>query len=79
MLNLFQDSSIDDEIVKSKSKLKKNQCTIKTLKNWYLNKYITASPKKKTATAANRSLVVIIPDFESFNSNVLQDFVMILR
>ncbi|KAJ8732047.1 hypothetical protein PYW08_014777 [Mythimna loreyi] len=63
-----------EDIITQTKKLKKNQCTMKTLKNWYLSK----SPMKKKSTTTKRMLVIIIPDFESFNCNVLQDFVMIV-
>ncbi|KAI8428881.1 hypothetical protein MSG28_007518 [Choristoneura fumiferana] len=66
----------EDETTPTK-KLKKNQCTMTTLQNWYRSKYLNSSPKKKH-TVSMRSLVIIIPDFESFNCNVLQDFVMII-
>ncbi|CAH0407752.1 unnamed protein product [Chilo suppressalis] len=59
-------------------KLKKNQCTMRVLQNWYSTTYTNASPKKKKNTISNRLLVIIIPDFESFNCSILQDFVMII-
>ena len=49
---------------------------MKTLKNWYQSKCMMSTMKKKSITT-KKSLVIIIPDFESFNCNVLQDFVMI--
>lgn len=52
---------------------------MKVLQSWYQSKYKNTSPKKKRHTKSSVSLVVIIPDFESFNCNVLQDFVMIVR
>ncbi|KAJ8732734.1 hypothetical protein PYW07_015333 [Mythimna separata] len=61
-------------IITQTKKLKKNQCTMKTLKNWYQS----MSPMKKKSTTTKQILVVIFPDFESFNCNVLQDFVMIV-
>ncbi|XP_063621451.1 origin recognition complex subunit 3 [Cydia splendana] len=67
----------DDETLPTKKKLKKNQCTMRLLQNWYNNKYLSPSPKKRQ-TVSMRSLVIIIPDFESFNCNILQDFVMII-
>ncbi|KAM3962283.1 LOW QUALITY PROTEIN: origin recognition complex subunit 3 [Aphomia sociella] len=66
----------DPEENTQKKKMKKNQCTMKVLLNWYKSKYINISPKKKRTT--KRSLVIIIPDFEGFNCSVLQDFVMII-
>ncbi|XP_059059897.1 origin recognition complex subunit 3 isoform X2 [Achroia grisella] len=68
-----EDSHDSNEI----KKIKKNQCTMKVLLKWYNSKYVNVSPKKKKLTS-KRSLVIVIPDFESFNSNVLQDFVMII-
>ncbi|XP_047986060.1 origin recognition complex subunit 3 [Leguminivora glycinivorella] len=75
ILNDSADS--DDETLPTKRKLKKNQCTMRALQNWYNDKYLSSSPKKRQ-TVSMRSLVIIIPDFESFNCNVLQDFVMII-
>ncbi|XP_026751186.2 origin recognition complex subunit 3 [Galleria mellonella] len=69
-----KDSQDNNEI----KKIKKSQCTLKVLLKWYNSKYITVSPKKKKCIRMKRSLVIIIPDFESFNCNVLQDFVMII-
>lgn len=64
-----------------KTKLKKNACTMTTLRYWYENTYssLNRSPKKKKHLHSDKLLVVIIPDFESFNYNVLQDFVLIVR
>lgn len=51
---------------------------MKTLKSWYCSEYLNNSLETKSSQDA-RTLVIIIPDFESFNCNVLQDFVMIVR
>uniref|UniRef100_A0A2H1V6Z1 Origin recognition complex subunit 3 n=1 Tax=Spodoptera frugiperda TaxID=7108 RepID=A0A2H1V6Z1_SPOFR len=69
----------DDEegVVTQTKKLRKSQCTMKALKNWYNTKCML-SPIKKKSPQTRRTLVIIIPDFESFNCNVLQDFVMIV-
>lgn len=77
---MFQDSYDEESeaIIGQLKKLKKNQCTMKTLKNWYQSKCLSSPTKKKSSTT-RRTLVIIIPDFESFNCNVLQDFVMIVR
>ncbi|XP_049865911.1 origin recognition complex subunit 3 [Pectinophora gossypiella] len=75
------DMSIDEDtnnITFESKRLRKNQCTMKVLQKWYTNKYNTPSPKKKKHSSVKRSLVIIIPDFESFNCSVLQDFVMIV-
>ncbi|XP_047514983.1 origin recognition complex subunit 3 [Pieris napi] len=66
------EDSLDES---SKPKLKKSRCTMKTLQSWY-NDNLVKSPKKRKKSQL--PLVVIIPDFESFNCNVLQDFVMII-
>ncbi|XP_072940477.1 origin recognition complex subunit 3 isoform X2 [Epargyreus clarus] len=72
------DEDEDDEIDSHhKRKLKKSQCTMKVLQNWYHTKY-TNSPKKNKHNNVKKSLVVIMPDFESFNCNILQDFVLIV-
>ncbi|XP_053602872.1 origin recognition complex subunit 3 [Plodia interpunctella] len=68
----------EDDDLKGTKKLKKNQCTFKTLKQWYTSQFLGQSPRKKRhGSMSSRSMVIIIPDFESFNCNVLQDFVMI--
>ncbi|XP_045513572.1 origin recognition complex subunit 3 isoform X2 [Pieris brassicae] len=77
---LVNDDNLVDDLEESfdeshKPKLKKSRCTMKTLQSWY-NDNLVKSPKKWKKS--QHSLVVIIPDFESFNSNVLQDFVMII-
>lgn len=76
---MFQEN-YDDEVehISPTKKLRKSQCTMKALKNWYGSRY--ESPvKKKPSNQTKKPLVIIIPDFESFNCNVLQDFVMIVR
>lgn len=84
---IFQDNSehesFDENIETKKSKLKKSHCTMKSLQKWYQSNYnnevcnVHSSKKKKNSL--KRLLVVIIPDFESFHCNILQDFVMIVR
>ncbi|XP_047526742.1 origin recognition complex subunit 3 [Vanessa atalanta] len=74
------DNSANDSFEKDLServKLKKNQCTLKTLLNWYQAKYVKQS-LKKYKPVPKKALVIIMPDFESFNCNILQDFVMII-
>ncbi|KAH9627623.1 hypothetical protein HF086_010775 [Spodoptera exigua] len=72
------DNDDEEGVTTQTKKLRKNQCTMKALKNWYNTKCMS-SPTKKKSLQTRRSLVIIIPDFESFNCNVLQDFVMIVR
>ncbi|KAF9415006.1 hypothetical protein HW555_007273 [Spodoptera exigua] len=71
------DNDDEEGVTTQTKKLRKNQCTMKALKNWYNTKCMS-SPTKKKSLQTRRSLVIIIPDFESFNCNVLQDFVMIV-
>ncbi|XP_026729471.1 origin recognition complex subunit 3 [Trichoplusia ni] len=68
----------DDEVehISPTKKLRKSQCTMKALKNWYAR--YESPVKKKPSNQTKKPLVIIIPDFESFNCNVLQDFVMIV-
>ncbi|XP_015115141.1 origin recognition complex subunit 3 isoform X2 [Diachasma alloeum] len=47
--------------------VRKNQCTFRVLESWYQEKHNEAPP-----------LVVIIPDFESFNPIILRDFILVL-
>ncbi|XP_022816715.1 origin recognition complex subunit 3 [Spodoptera litura] len=67
----------DEGVITQTKKLRKSQCTMKALRNWYNTKCMS-SPRKKKSQQTRRTLVIIIPDFESFNCNVLQDFVMIV-
>lgn len=67
----------DDEIVVQNPKLRKSQCTMRELKKWYISNNSGVSLKNNQNTST-RPLVIIIPDFESFSCNVLQDFVMII-
>ncbi|XP_045446198.1 origin recognition complex subunit 3 [Melitaea cinxia] len=76
VLDNSADEGFDNDI--PQFKIKKNQCTVKTLLNWYEAKYKKHSPKKQKCANLKKALVIIIPDFESFNCNVLQDFVMII-
>ncbi|XP_037961313.2 origin recognition complex subunit 3 [Plutella xylostella] len=79
----YEDEDLDESInnITKGKKLKKSHCTMTTLKKWYHELYynnMNLSPKKKRKSHSTKSLVVVIPDFESFNCNVLQDFVMII-
>lgn len=66
------------DVLSTKHKLKKSQCTMKTLKTWYHSKYTNESTNKKKKSISTKTLVIVIPDFESFNCHLLQDFVMII-
>ncbi|XP_041976430.1 origin recognition complex subunit 3 [Aricia agestis] len=79
LINRTQDDVIDDSFDMNttiKTKVKKSHCTMKTLKKWYEEQEATQSPRKFVKPL--QPLVIIMPDFESFNSNILQDFIMIL-
>ncbi|KAL4706515.1 hypothetical protein ACJJTC_015713 [Scirpophaga incertulas] len=76
ILEDFEDECLED--APKQKKLRKNQCTMKELKKWYDTQYINVSPHKKKLMMPRKQMVVIIPDFESFNCNILQDFVMIV-
>nr|XP_034824414.1 origin recognition complex subunit 3 isoform X2 [Maniola hyperantus] len=75
----LKDDSAEDSLSEQIFRLKKSQCTMRSLLKWYKNKYVTSSPKKlKRTTPKTNTLIIIMPDFESFSCNVLQDFVMIV-
>lgn len=60
---------LQDDDYDSKIKIKKAQCNISFLQSWYEDLY----SKSKTPN----NLVVIIEDFEGFNKEVLQSFILI--
>ncbi|XP_063988674.1 origin recognition complex subunit 3 [Diachasmimorpha longicaudata] len=62
---VFQLINASDE--NERPEVRKNQCTFRVLESWYKEKYNEAPP-----------LVVIIPDFESFNPIILRDFILVL-
>ncbi|XP_025829507.1 origin recognition complex subunit 3 isoform X2 [Agrilus planipennis] len=73
----IQDSSDSDE--KINTRIKKSQCTFSLLQGWYEASYPIESPKRtKKPPKKRKILVVVIPDFESFNDKILQDFVLII-
>lgn len=60
--------------------IKKSQMNISVLQCWYDNLYketINQSPKKLRTKTAKKSLVIIFPEFESINLEVLQKFLLI--
>nr|XP_023028487.1 origin recognition complex subunit 3-like [Leptinotarsa decemlineata] len=67
----------DDDM---KTRLKKNQLNLPVLQCWYENLYnVKTSVSENQHTKNNKKvLVVIIPDFESFNVQVLQKFILIV-
>ncbi|CAH1117907.1 unnamed protein product [Phaedon cochleariae] len=77
-----EDESFSDEDSLSDSTrthLKKSQLNLSVLQCWYENMYqehSQTSPKKQK-TKNKKILVIIISDFESFNAEVLQKFILI--
>ncbi|KAK7152523.1 hypothetical protein R3I93_010672 [Phoxinus phoxinus] len=77
--------SVDEEQEDETALLQRTQCTISALCQWYktvTKKCPQVSPQRKANLKNNdlpRSLpvVVIFKDFEAFNSQVLQDFILI--
>lgn len=61
--------------------VKKSQMNLQVLQCWYENLYkenVTRdSPKKQKTKVKKKPLVVILPDFESFNPEVLQKIILI--
>lgn len=79
----IQDDSDEDETSR-KIRIKRGNCNFGLLQAWYEDLYLSVeacnSPSKKQKTKTEgKVLVVIIPDFESFNEKVLQDFILIVR
>ncbi|GAB1859503.1 Origin recognition complex subunit 3 [Camponotus japonicus] len=68
--NIIEDT-IYQFIQKSKSddvpQLRKSQCTMRALKEWFVEYEDPEDP-----------LIIILPDFESFSTNVLHDFILVL-
>lgn len=62
-------------------KIKKSQCSFPLLQNWYQGLYsgntTPGSPKKLNKNNTRKLIVVIFPDFESFSSKILQDFISV--
>lgn len=50
------------------SEVRKSQCTLRALKEWFVEHHDREDP-----------LIIILPDFESFSTNVLHDFILVLR
>ncbi|XP_052738686.1 origin recognition complex subunit 3 [Bicyclus anynana] len=74
----YLDDSADESMIEPTVRLKKSQCTMRSLLNWYQSTHMNTSPKKLKHAPPKKILVIIMPDFESFNCNILQDFVMII-
>nr|CAI5833367.1 unnamed protein product [Callosobruchus analis] len=75
------DSLIEDEDEDDHRTIKKNQLNLPVLQCWYNNLYSEknlSSPIKQQTKAKPNVLVVIIPDFESFATTVLEKFILIV-
>lgn len=53
-------------------RLRRSQYTMSVLKSWYSRRY-SGSPEKRPI------LTVILPDFENFQRDILQQFILLLR
>ncbi|KAJ8918404.1 hypothetical protein NQ315_008100 [Exocentrus adspersus] len=77
---VFDIDETEELIESSRYQYKKSQLSLSFLKCWYEDLYKekpVVSPKKKKTKSIRKILVVIIPDFESFNAQVLQKFILI--
>lgn len=76
---LFQDETESEEFA---SQIKKSQMSILLLQAWYDELYkehtINSSPKKLKTKNIKKSLVVVFPEFESLNLEVLQKFLLLV-
>ncbi|CAG9769059.1 unnamed protein product [Ceutorhynchus assimilis] len=71
MINQFiKDSTEDDDDNVNTNNLKKSDLSLPLLQSWYEHMYPVKTEKNL--------LVVIVPDFESFNTKVLQTFILII-
>lgn len=69
-IELITSSFIESVSNNGENTIRKSNCTIEVLKSWYRDRYNEhLSP----------NLTIVIPDFECFNSNVLQELIIILR
>lgn len=68
MVHNFSNEFHENKGNPDKVRLRRYECTMKRLSTWYHN-----------TTVNKEALVVILPDFECFNSQVLQDFILILH
>lgn len=77
-----EDSQNEKEI---KSKINRWNCNLQYLSSWYSTIAARGQKKRKTnkmpvkCGGNGQSLVVIIPDFESFPAKVLQEFILLLK
>lgn len=59
---------IDEEVESTKSNVKKSNCIMRALRDWYLQKHYEEETEM--------ILSIIIPDFELFNKDVLRDLIL---
>lgn len=70
MVSGLIDENTGDDIDVEVKQLRRSQCTMQALKMWYLQKIDNKNGKDP--------LIIIIPDFEVFSTDVLQDFILVL-
>lgn len=66
----------------NKYKLKKSQMNFAVLQAWYEKEhdvFKSTKSEKQLRKHQRKSLIVVLPDFESFNDKVLQQFILICR
>ncbi|XP_050324671.1 origin recognition complex subunit 3 [Bactrocera neohumeralis] len=87
----------EDTEQREKKRLRRTQCNMRQLLNWYRRKYIkpqlqtrsevedaaedvsdACDSPTKSYSKRPHALVVILPDFECFNTAILQDFILML-
>ncbi|ALC42132.1 lat [Drosophila busckii] len=64
------DAEVETDCDRERKRLRRGHCTLKQLNAWYADNF--------AATERQRTLVVILPDFECFKMQVLQDLMLIL-
>lgn len=72
--NFIHQVSGREVVGSSRKTLKRSQCTMRQLKNWFNKRHWPKSPTNDN----HSSLVVILPDFECYPQSVLQDLLQIL-
>ncbi|XP_037944547.1 origin recognition complex subunit 3 [Teleopsis dalmanni] len=90
MVYNFVEEPLEECEDRDHKRLRRSQCTIKQLKYWYNNNFSIENNEskenleedsdisEKETRSTSHALVVILHDFECFNTSVLQDFILIL-
>lgn len=77
MVYNFVEAPHEDAEDRDHKRLRRSQCNMKQLKHWYLNNF-GAATKVNVEQTQKHLLLVILPDFECFGAQILQDFILIL-